>query len=262
MPAYRRDSGMMRPSYIGITRASQARETGSTPVGRFVIKMQKLKFWFIILILDIGILNFMGCATTTYTTAPISPGMPGSYHKVEKGQTLWRISQVYHIDLDEIISANHISDASRIEAGQLIFIPHQYQQPQKTYASSSEDFIWPMRGKIIAPFGQTFNNMANKGINIRPFKSGEVVAARSGKVIFYADDFKGFGKTLIIDHGDGLSTVYSLSSQVLVKPGDVVNKGTLIAKVGLNQANNKNTYLHFEIRKASIAQNPYFYLSD
>lgn len=201
----------------------------------------------------------MGCATAPYIK-PIAPaGMPGIYHRVEKGETLWKISKLYTVDLDEIAKVNHISDTTNIETNQLIFIPNRQRQLPMTNRYSSDDFIWPVRGKVITTFGQIFNNMINKGINIQPYSNSDVVAARSGRVIFYKDDFGYFGKTLIIDHGDGFSTVYARNSQVFIRVGDNVGKGTVIAKLD-SGGREKNTYLHFEIRKGYTSQNPFFYL--
>jgi murein DD-endopeptidase MepM/ murein hydrolase activator NlpD len=212
------------------------------------------------ILFSLCILTFMGCATVSPS---LPSGIPGVYHRVEIGQTLWRISKIYNVDLDELAKINHIADATSIEVGQLIFIPHQKkQQPLSNLPSAhfTEDFIWPLRGKVIATFGQTFNNMINKGINIEPYGSPDVVAARSGRVIFYTDNFKGFGKTIIVDHGDGFTSIYARNSQVFIKAGDSVQKGSLIAKAG-SAARDKNRYLHFEIRKGYVPQNPYFYLT-
>jgi murein DD-endopeptidase MepM/ murein hydrolase activator NlpD len=200
------------------------------------------------------ILNLIGCASTSLVPPPPpSVSMPGIYHRVEKGQTLWRISKIYNVAVDELVNINHISDGINIETGQLIFIPHPLK-PQDTANKYplSEDFIWPMRGKVISTFGQIFNNMINEGINIEPYRTQDVVAARSGRVVFYSPDFKSFGKTIIIDHGDGFLTVYARNTQVFIKTGDVVGKGILIAKAG--------SVLHFQIRKGYLPQNPYFYL--
>jgi len=223
--------------------------------------LKSFKFYVVVLPFSFCLLNFIGCVTTPYTPATITPQIPGSYHRVERGQTLWRISKIYNVDLDEIARINRISDASGIEVGQLIFIPALKKQEYTTYKSSgSEDFIWPVRGRVITFFGQTFNNMVNKGINIHPLKSQDVVAAAGGRVVFYADNFQDFGKTIIIDHGNGFLTVYARNSQVFVKTGEVVQKGALIAKVG-SSGRDKNTYLHFQIRKGYVPVNPCFYLS-
>ena len=203
--------------------------------------------------------TFLGCASAPYVKPTVPPGMPGIYHRIEKGQTLWRISKLYNVDLDEIAELNHISDTTSIESGQLIFIPNRQRQLPMPNRYSSEDFIWPVRGKVITTFGQTFNSMLNKGINIQPYNNSDVVATRSGRVIFYKDNFGYFGKTLIIDHGDGFSTVYARNSQVFIKVGDNVQRGSVIAKLS-SDPRDKDTYLHFEIRKGHIPQNPFFYL--
>lgn len=208
-------------------------------------------------------LNLMGCATAPYVAAPpvVQPGVPGIYHRVVQGQTLWRISKIYNTDLDEIAAINHISDTSNIETGQLIFIPNQKKQLSSVEAFD-DDFIWPIRGKVITGFGQVFNNMVNKGINIQPNNPNNdfnVVASRSGKVVFYADNLGPFGKTIIMQHGDNLTTVYSRISQVFIKPGDNIAKGAVIAKIGSDERN-RNAYLHFEVRKGHVSRNPNFYL--
>jgi LysM repeat protein len=212
------------------------------------------------LLFSFYILVFAGCATAPYTgTLPSPAGMPGIYHRVERGQTLWRISKIYNLDLDEIATVNHIPDTASIEEGQLIFIPNRQKQRSYDTRSSSDDFAWPLRGKVITAFGQISNNMINKGVNIQPSRNSDVLASRSGRVSFYADDFGNFGKTIIIEHGDGFSTVYTRNSEVFVKAGDSVQKGTVIARVG-SAGRDRNTYLHFEIRKGHIPQNPFFYL--
>jgi len=203
--------------------------------------------------------TFIGCTSAPYVKPTVPPGMPGIYHRIEKGQTLWRISKLYNVDLDEIAELNHISDTTSIESGQLIFVPNRQRQLPMPNRYSSEDFIWPVRGKVITTFGQTFNSMLNKGINIQPYNNSDVVATRSGRVIFYKDNFGYFGKTLIIDHGDGFSTVYARNSQVFIKVGDNVQRGSVIAKLSSDNRD-KDTYLHFEIRKGHIPQNPFFYL--
>jgi len=200
----------------------------------------------------------MGCATVPPVAPLVSAKIPGTYHRVEKSQTLWRISKIYNVDLEELVKINHISDVASIEVGQMIFIPQQKKPLPLINQYSGEDFIWPVKGKVIAAFGQTYDNMINKGMNIEPHSPQDVVAARSGKVIFYSPNFKGFGKTIIIDHGDGFSTVYAGNSEVLIKTGDMIQKGTTIAKIGSNRV--RNNYLHFEIRKGHVSQNPYFYL--
>lgn len=208
-----------------------------------------------------SLLVLSGCATSPYV-APVASkpplDLPGIYHKVEKGQTLWRISRIYGVDLQELTRVNRITDSTSIEVGQRILIPNQLRNMVEVIKyADGDDFIWPVRGRVVSSFGQTVNNMINKGIRIAPYESKDVVASRSGKVVFLSDNFAGLGKTIILDHGDGFFTVYALSSEVFIKPGDSVKRGSVIARItGLGREGD----LHFEIRKGHLPQNPIFYL--
>ncbi len=209
------------------------------------------------------VLVFSGCATAPKVTAPVLPdsaGVPATFHRVKKGQTLWRIARLYGMDADELSSLNNIQDSAKLEIGQKLLIPagRKIQVPSPG-GDVDEDFSWPIRGKIVSGFSQPVNNTINKGINIEPSRSLDVLASRSGKVAFYNDDFLDLGKTLIIEHAGGFWTVYGRNLEVYVKPGDVITKGTAIAKAGA-AGRDKNVYLHFEIRKGSKSENPLFYL--
>lgn len=207
------------------------------------------------------LLFLSGCATAPLVRPIELAGVPGVYHRVEKGQTLFRISKIYNIDLDELIRINRIFDATNIEVGQLIFIPKSATKPisYSSAAYTAEDFIWPVRGRVISNFGSFSNNMINRGLNIQPYVNREIVASRSGRVVFYSPNFYNYGKTLVIDHGDGFLSVYARNSEVFIKTGNNIKRGEVIAKVG-SSGRDKNEYLHFEIRKGHIAQNPNFYL--
>ena len=195
-----------------------------------------------------------GCETTPPSAKAILPpvvGMPGVYHRIEKGQTLWKISRIYNTDIDDIARINHVDDSGNIELGQVLFIPN-VRKAAPTSNVNYEEFIWPLKGKITCSFGQTFNDMLNKGLNIQPAGNYNVLASRSGKIVFLSDNFGIYGKTVIIDHADGLSTVYSGNLRLCIKIGDSVQKGDIIAR--------DDGSLHFEIRKGYQAQNPLFYL--
>jgi len=215
-------------------------------------KVKTVTQWILVISFSFCVLNFFGCATAPYVAPSVSrPSMPGKYHRVVKGETLWRISKIYNVDLEEIAKVNHISDSTSIEIGQSVFIPYGQTQKSVVVKYTGDEFIWPLKGKVTGTFGQVYNNMINKGINIQPYGSGDVVASRSGKVVFLNERFGGFGKTVIIDHGDGFSTVYAMNSQIFIKAGDSVQKGTVFAKA---------TNLHFEIRRGHLPKNPLFYL--
>lgn len=215
----------------------------------------------VILILIIFVFN--GCQSAPTYTKPVMPVSgqisAGIYHRVEAGQTLWRISRIYDVDIDDILRLNHLSENSAIEIGQMILIPNHLKPQNLPVVSAGDDFIWPLRGRVISSFGSTYRNLINKGINIQAQGNSDILASRSGRVVFYALNFGNFGKTIIIDHGDGLRSVYARIQESFVRSGESVERGALIGRVG-SSVRDKSSYLHFEIRKGAIAQNPLFYL--
>jgi murein DD-endopeptidase MepM/ murein hydrolase activator NlpD len=216
----------------------------------------------------IFVLMLGGCAGAPVVSPPrqVTPAatkQQGVYHKVVKGETLWRISKNYGVELEKVVSVNGLSDAERIEAGQVIFIPSASKPAQvKAPAAavhSKEDFIWPLKGRVISSFGEKQGSTPNKGVDIQAKVGVPVVAARSGRVIFSEDKMRGYGKTVILEHGDGYQTVYAHNSEVLVRPGEAVTQSAPIAKVG-STGRSETPYLHFEIRKGHRPQNPFHYL--
>lgn len=213
------------------------------------------------------ILTLAGCAPLPVIKepkeVPPAPKNGGIYHRVSKGETLWRISKNYAVDIETLVESNGLSDAGNVKVGQQIFIPTDIARPTPKLEPfpvyAKEDFIWPVRGKIILSFGEKRDSTPNKGIDIQARDGIVVVASRSGRVTFSEEKVKGFGKTIIIDHGDGLQTVYSHNSEILAKIGEDVKQAHPIAKVGSTGRGNY-PYLHFEIRKRHKPQNPFYYL--
>jgi len=119
-------------------------------------------------------------------------------------------------------------------------------------------FIWPVKGDVVVGFGTT-GKTKSKGIDIKTYESAPVLASKSGRIVYCDSRLKGFGNTIIIDHGGGLQTVYAYNSEILVKLGDAVEQGSVIAKAGSTGRSN-GASLHFEVRKNSEPQNPLNYL--
>ncbi len=190
---------------------------------------------------------------------PSSPRIAGVYHRVQKGQTLWRISQSYNVSIDEIIKINKLSDASKINKGQLLFIPRAKQVLIIETPAGKENFVWPLKGRILSFYGTKNGNISQRGINIQGKEGEKIIAARSGKVSFCSDYVKGYGKLIIIDHSDGFQTIYAHNYKNLIKQKQKVKQGTIIAKVG-STGRVFTPQLHFEIRKNFRPQNPLYYL--
>jgi len=201
-----------------------------------------------------------GCATVYYPEA--TPGMvewgKGVYHVVEKGQTLWRISQVYGVDLDEIAAVNSITDASEIQKGQKVFIPGASrvmtaESVQKDFAG--DEFVWPAKGSVLSYFHRGGEGVWQQGIRVRVDSQAQIFSSRQGKVVF-ADELMGHGETVIIDHQDGFITVYGNNAQLAVDLGDTVAKNDMIAV----SPSGEKSFLYFEIRRNGMAANPLLYL--
>lgn len=97
-------------------------------------------------------------------------------------------------------------------------------------------FIVPSEGEVVSNFGEQrfFNNKprsSHSGVDISSLSGSPVKASNSGRVLLAADLYFG-GKTVIIDHGLGVHTIYCHFSKILVKRGEFLNKGKIIGKVG------------------------------
>jgi murein DD-endopeptidase MepM/ murein hydrolase activator NlpD len=116
-------------------------------------------------------------------------------------------------------------------------------------------FLWPVNGKIISPFGPKDGGLHNDGINIAAPLGTPVHAADSGVVVYAGNELRGFGNLLLVRHADGWVSAYAHCDALLVKRGDNVKRGQVIARVG--QSGNVNApQLHFELRKGAEAVDP------
>ena len=122
---------------------------------------------------------------------------------------------------------------------------------------------WPVKGQVIGGFGKTKHHefsteVFRKGLEIEAPVGEEIRAVEKGKIVF-ADRFSGYGKMLIIDHGDRYYTVYAHLSDFLKKSGDPVKRGEAVALVGDSESL-VGSKLYFEMRKdgRSIDPTPWF----
>lgn len=230
--------------------------------------MAKYKYLTIIFVT----LLLAGCAAGPRPPRRITPpavSLPerrpaeGAYYTVKRGDTLWRISKMHGVTVEDLLRANRLPDAERISVGQRLYIPAAGAQPTGRDVSPLENsgggFIWPVAGTIVSSFGDVKGAMRNKGIDIAAREGTQVVASRAGRISFIDEHMKGLGKTLIIDHGDGFSTVYAYNSDIIVAVGDKVEQNQGIAVVG-STGRADAPVLHFEIRKGHEPQNPFHYL--
>lgn len=120
-------------------------------------------------------------------------------------------------------------------------------------------FIRPVDGSVVSGFGYRVHPIFRRvkfhyGIDISAPSGTPIHAAADGVVVF-AGWRRAYGNTVIVDHGNGLATLYAHCSRVLVSEGEVVKQGQVIALVG-STGLSTGPHLHFEIRRYGEPINP------
>lgn len=117
-------------------------------------------------------------------------------------------------------------------------------------------FAWPIDGgRVIHRFGAQEDGVTLKGIVLEGYEGQAVRSAFDGVVVYADESMRGYGKTLIIEHADGFSSVYARISQLLVKVGERVKKGQSLARVGRDgKGSEPRTY--FEVRQGARPVDP------
>jgi murein DD-endopeptidase MepM/ murein hydrolase activator NlpD len=130
----------------------------------------------------------------------------------------------------------------------------------KTADGATPAFRWPVRGRIIAGFGPKTNGQQNDGINLAVPEGTPVKAAEDGVVAYAGNELKGYGNLVLVRHPNGFVTAYAHTSELLVKRGDPIKRGQVIARSG-QTGTVTSPQLHFEIRKGSAPVDPTQYLT-
>ncbi len=192
----------------------------------------------------------------------------GVHHTVVQGDTLDSISQQYKAEVSAIIGCeyNSLESPYNLSLGQKLIVPggkkpyqahvvHVYSGPIPEGAPrGSGSFGWPASGTIT----QGFKPM-HMAIDIGAPTGTPVVAADSGYVVTVAWSEYGYGKYVVVDHGNGLQTLYSHLHTVLVQIGQSIGKGERIGSIGAT-GRATGPHLHFEIRYNGVQRNPFGYL--
>ncbi len=123
--------------------------------------------------------------------------------------------------------------------------------------------IWPTKGRYTSKFGYRKHPISHrvqfhKGIDLAT-RIGTPVRAPASGVVSFADWFSSYGKTIDIDHGNGLSTRYGHLSKIFVKKGQKVTRGEIIGAVG-NTGRSVAPHLHYEVHKNNRPVNPMYYI--
>jgi murein DD-endopeptidase MepM/ murein hydrolase activator NlpD len=126
-------------------------------------------------------------------------------------------------------------------------------------AGGVPSFRWPVKGRIIAGFGPAPDGVQNDGINLAVPEGTPIKAADDGVVAYAGNELKGYGNLVLVRHSNGFVSAYANASTLLVKRGDTIKRGQVIANAG-QTGNVTSPQLHFEIRKGSTPVDPTKYL--
>jgi len=127
-------------------------------------------------------------------------------------------------------------------------------------ALKRSDFIMPVSGRVVSGFGPKEDGYHNDGVNIAARKGEPIKAAKGGIVTYAGNELKGYGNLILVKHDNGYVTAYAHTDKMMVRRGDIVEQGQVIARVGETGAVD-SPQLHFEIRRGRDAVNPSGYLS-
>lgn len=195
----------------------------------------------------------------------------GVAHTVKSGDTIESVAKKYSAESQAILDFpfNDIPDDFKLKIGQVIIVPDgepptvktptrrspQYfaQGPLSTFsAPGGGSFMWPTSYQYIS----TYFAWWHPGVDL-PNKAAPAVVASDGGTVVVAGwpDGYGYGNRVMIDHGNGYTTLYAHLSNIYVSPGQTVSRGQSIGQMG-SSGRSTGVHLHFEIRYKGIAVNP------
>lgn len=181
-------------------------------------------------------------------------------HIIRRGETLWDIAQHYNVKLDELMRLNANQKASNLKIGDKIILPGDIARIAMAGNSSRSivsRFNWPLRGTITSRYGWRSSGF-HHGLDVAG-DLGAPIQAAAGGVVSFTGHMSLYGNTVIIDHPDGMQTLYAHLHKIKVKKGERVRSGETIATVG-NTGRSTGPHLHFEIRRGSERYDPLAYL--
>ncbi|GHS90268.1 hypothetical protein AGMMS49957_15880 [Synergistales bacterium] len=136
--------------------------------------------------------------------------------------------------------------------------------PYSSVAPRDGKMSWPVTGKITSGYGRRGKRRMHTGIDMPMPANTPIGSAADGIVADTGSSknakYRGYGNTVVIDHGNGVSTLYAHCLKLAVKPGTRVKRGDVVAYVG-RTGRATTTHVHFEVRKNGKPVNPLPYLT-
>ncbi len=229
----------------------------------------------------LGCLVFtLGCAHRAGAASP-QIEHSGKFHIVKPGETLYRIARSYDVSVAALVRENGLSDAAHLSAGARLFIPSAAgpaalspgrsapraapprrvalarTKPEPRGRKPEAALAWPVDGVLFSPFGSRARDQ-HDGIDLAAPQGTPVHAADGGTVLFVGTQ-RGYGNLILLGHPGDLVTVYAHNEKNLVRVGDRIARGDVIARVG-RSGTATGPHLHFEVRVAAHPRDPMLYL--
>lgn len=201
----------------------------------------------------------------TLTILPIS----GIRHRVVRNDTVAKIAKQYNGDAESIITFNDLGDATGLEVGTWVIIPggrkpivapayavRSLRPPASAAPTVGGTYTWPVGCRRITQY----YSWRHSGVDIACPSGTAIYAADSGTVIRAQGGWNGgYGLMVVIDHGNGVQSLYGHNSRLYVQVGDRVEKGQAISAVG-STGRSTGPHLHFEVRVGGVRKNPISYI--
>jgi len=179
-------------------------------------------------------------------------------HVVQRGETLWVLSRRYRTTVEALARVNRLRDPNMLRIGQRLRVPALGTPSRAGRAERSlrdgPRLDWPVSGRLSSRFGLR-HDAHHDGIDIAAGEGTKIRAAAPGRVVYAASRVSGYGNLIIVRHAGLYSTVYAHNRRNLVKSGQNVTQGQVIAEVG-RTGRASGPHLHFEVRHDGRPRNP------
>lgn len=134
----------------------------------------------------------------------------------------------------------------------------------RRWHNNTQPGIWPVDGRLMGPFGQRIDPFSGEGayhtgVDISA-PSGTPVRATADGTIEHAERSGGYGRLVVINHGNGIETYYAHLSRINVMPGQEIRQGEIVGLVG-STGRSTAPHLHYEVRIRKAPVNPYRFLA-
>lgn len=216
-----------------------------------------------------------GAMARSQMASPLPPAMASAerVYMVRQGDTLYHISRQFGVSVQSLAQANNLYPPYPLALNQALRIPDQAPTYNGSYGAPSaapapqiatrqkplgvqpilvsknpnSRFAWPLRGAMLREFGVGADGQRYDGISIAAPVGAPIRAADDGEVVYTGTDLEGYGNLLLISHDGGWVSAYAHTDSILVRKGDKVRQGQVVAKVG-DSGGVAQSQLHFELR--------------